>query len=1198
MIALVSSLLSFVPTPAQATPLPTTVNCDGGGTFSISGTEVTGTSTDSDNSSTCAGDVVIPDGVTLIGYTAFSGSPATSIVLPDSVNEIGVGAFQFMTNLTEIDLGNGVEIIGDYAFWGNTAVTTITIPDSVVSIGQQAFKENISLTSLTLNDGLETIGIGAFQDCRSLSTLQIPNSVTSIGHSPFVGVSSLVSVNIPNGVTSIDSSFTSGVNSLETIHIGNGLTSMTESMFYTLSKLREITVSVDNGAFSADSNGVLFNKNKSRLIQYPQAKTSTTYVIPSSVDVVRQSAFDNAANLVSIEIPASVTSLGDYPFSGALSLQALNVSESNLNFNSDSGSGVLLDKLKQTLILYPPARPNTTYEIPSTVTTLLDEAFVNLTRLRTLRIPASVTSIGTTPFVFQSASSLRAFIVDEGNSNFASIDGVLTDDSVQQLLRYPISKLGSTYTFPASIVGIQSYAFASVKNLTSLVIPSTVSTIAEASFSGMPALTSATIGDGVLRIESNTFQNSFALATVSIGNSVTTIDQLAFQGLTSLTSISIGNSVQTIGYQAFADTSLNNLIIPDNVQIIGGYAFQNISTLTSVSIGNGVTSIGNGAFRYNQLLRTVTFSSCDSVIQNLNLSNIFSNSPNVEYVYSGSVNPCTLSGGVTPNSEATTSGILSIPTITFPSTPYGSSSTKTVTIRNSGTAALNAINPPVLDSNYLQDFTFVTTCGSQSLAVNATCQITVTFTPIEENVIEYQETGFLDWQGYPGGGPIKQRLIGNVPSANSNATYSVFSFAGDNGSISQIGAGSITEGSNATITITPDAGYEIATVTVDSTNISLSSLTTVTGQTKSYTFSSVVADHTVEVTFRTITLNRPTISGPSRITGTVGNAITPVNLTLGGGTGPETATVTASYALPTGLTLTSAGRISGTPTVARTSITSFTVTDSLNETATALVEFVISVAAPTYVPPTPVAFVRALTAPQIHLTDGKLICTPGTYNAGFTLEGVIVGSATTLFSPTSFTYSLLINGIKQASFQITTANKSASWDPPASASGTLFTCSVMVTSNSATTTDSSSDNSNSAAAARSAQSQAITTANTNYTNALAQNTKNYEKALVDNRSNWRAEIEKIKATYYAERDRLRALPVSKENSALRSIALKTYMTAQKKSASDYKDSKPAAAATKDAANKAALDAKTAAIAKANNAYGAFIESIGYGVIIP
>ena len=66
----------------------------------------------------------------------------------------------------------------------------------------------------------------------------------------------------------------------------------------------------------------------------------------------------------------------------------------------------------------------------------------------------------------------------------------------------------------------------------------------------------------------------------------------------------------------------------------------------------------------------------------------------------------------------------------------------------------------------------------------------------------------------------------------------------------------------------------------------------------------------------------------------------------------------------------------------------------------------------------------------------------------------------------------------------------------------------------------------------------------------------------------------------------------------KSTALKVMIAAQKKSAADYRASKPALAATRDAANKAALDSKNTAIAKANATYGTFIESIGYGVLIP
>ncbi len=353
------------------------------------------------------------------------------------------------------------------------------------------------------------------------------------------------------------------------------------------------------------------------------------------------------------------------------------------------------------------------------------------------------------------------------------------------------------------------------------------------------------------------------------------------------------------------------------------------------------------------------------------------------------------------------------------------------------------------------------------------------------------------------------------------------------------------------------------------------------------------------------------ITGPGQVVGVVGTPIDPASFTVTGGTGTETITVTSNYALPAGLSLSTVGLISGTPTVAGTTTTRFTVTDSSNETATATVEFVFSPAPTTsappapvvvYVAPKPVPYLKTLTTPKLNLKDGKLICTPGTYNAGYTLDGVVQGSTTALFTPSTFTYDLLINGITQSSLTVTTAVSTASWNLPTTPSGAMISCSVTVSANGVTNTDKSSDNATSSSSALSTQTTAIATANATYAAALSANSKAYQKALVDNRANWRTEIAAIRTNYFDTVARINAQPKSaatnKKMIADKSTALKVMTAAQKKSAADYRASQPAAAAAQVAANKAALDAKSAAIAKANAAYGTFIESIGYGVLIP
>jgi len=259
-------------------------------------------------------------------------------------------------------------------------------------------------------------------------------------------------------------------------------------------------------------------------------------------------------------------------------------------------------------------------------------------------------------------------------------------------------------------------------------------------------------------------------------------------------------------------------------------------------------------------------------------------------------------------------------------------------------------------------------------------------------------------------------------------------------------------------------------------------------------------------------------------------------------------------------------------------------------------------AAPTptvvYVAPAPVPYLRTLTPPKMNFKDGKLVCTPGTYNAGSTLNGVIQGSATTLFTPSTFTYNLLINGVTQTSLAVTSSSISNSWSMPATTSGALITCSATVTANGVTNTDKSTDNTAAVSSVLSIQATAASAAEAAYVAAKDANSKAYQKALIDNRAQWRKEITAIRANYYEVLARINAESSSRKMISDKSTALKIMITAQKKSATDYKASQPVSLAAKGAADKAALDAKTASIAKANATYGTFIESIGYGILIP
>ncbi len=316
--------------------------------------------------------IIIPDSVTSIGDSAFSGCTSlTSVPIPDSVTSIGYSAFFDCTSLTSVTIGNGVTRIGDYAFYGCTSLASVTIGNGVTSIGDDAFGACHNLEAVYITDLSAWCKIDFYTDgddwgdyysfnsnplcCANnlylngelLTDIAIPDGVTSISDMTFYNCTSLTSVTIPDSVVDINNYAFAGCSNLTSIEISAGVTSIDYNAFYNCPSLTSITVDSANETFSS-VDGVLFNKEKTSLEQYPSGKTNSIYVIPDGVIYIDDEAFKGCTSLTSVTIPDSIKIIGDSAFSGCHVLKYVffNGTESDwTNLSIGSGNGDLTNSV-------------------------------------------------------------------------------------------------------------------------------------------------------------------------------------------------------------------------------------------------------------------------------------------------------------------------------------------------------------------------------------------------------------------------------------------------------------------------------------------------------------------------------------------------------------------------------------------------------------------------------------------------------------------------------------------------------------------------------------------------------------------------------------------------------------------------------------------------------------------------------------
>lgn len=332
--------------------------------------------------------VVVKEGVTSISDEAFKESSLATLTLPTGLTRIGSSAFSSCKNLTAVKFQTGLKQIEDNAFSSCSKLTTVTLPAGLKEIGDKAFHACKALTSINFPTGVSRIGNDAFSSCSKLTNVTLPAGLKKLGGGSFAYCWELTSVSIPADVDTVgDCPFISA-------------------------KLSFISVDKGNTHY-VSINGVLYDKERKNLIQYPPALSSKAYAIPPEVIRIGRSAFYGAEKLTaitlpaglkeiggwsfmycgmaSITIPSRVEKIGSSPFALCKNLAQIMVVPNNTHYTSLDG--VLLNKAKTILIQYPNGNNRYTYDIPSGVTTIGQDAFWGNPTLRSITLPASVSLI-------------------------------------------------------------------------------------------------------------------------------------------------------------------------------------------------------------------------------------------------------------------------------------------------------------------------------------------------------------------------------------------------------------------------------------------------------------------------------------------------------------------------------------------------------------------------------------------------------------------------------------------------------------------------------------------------------------------------------------------------------------------------------------------------------------------------------------
>ena len=598
--------------------------------------------------------------ITVIDDDAFLNDKKVCVVTINNVTDIGANAFEGCSNLRAVTLDTAVdtshkyklETIGTNAFEYCSALKQIFIPGSVTSIPNSAFKGCVSLEVAVMGYGIPrnsvngSIGANAFEDCTSLTYFYIPETVTSVGADAFKNCSSLESLYIDDSVSTIGTGAFTTISSSCIVYVENDTTAYPNSLFpsgftsgtnsnnsYNIRRFKVVTVNHNTTLQYGDVNYWCLQHQTTGALSstsdYWKAKCTGDFPMFGTNVFRYSSSFMKCGNLVSISIQGSnVTQIYDQCFVDLPVFQGLYI-PSNITWIYGNGN------LEYTMVVTNcnECRQISFEQNSSNIDIQgLDKdyhhTFSENDKLRAMIFPHRLTKLvsymcadsydlqlvnifqknaKTSLNYFYKTNHFRSANLEEIHlfvNNTTFYNGTGSNNffvDCTNLKRIYIYNKHNTSTMQ-----INNDTTASVVNVFYVIKESTANDITNHSGWNLHTI----FKPSVTTIPASGYNGDTNLKTITFehgASSSLTITESAFRntGITDgANHIKWNDRVTTIGNNAFRESELTSIIIPNNVTTIGQYAFYGNSDLDDITLHkykndsidvNNIIDLGGGS---------------------------------------------------------------------------------------------------------------------------------------------------------------------------------------------------------------------------------------------------------------------------------------------------------------------------------------------------------------------------------------------------------------------------------------------------------------------------------------------------------------------------------------------------------------------------------------------------------------------------